>query len=170
MLGQLKKHKSQWRARRSSKIIHLPGVGVCIPDLIFSHPERKERVYLELMGYWSREAVWKRVELVQAGISLGLNTLAPQSAQSDPNEHKLYLESGPPSSQVPSPRSSSSCHSSSFKGNQGSCSSNSGWSLLFRSAVRSWSPSPSFPHWPQSFFWARLPTTSRIPSSVSSNT
>lgn len=69
MLGQLKKSKTQWRARRSSKIIHLSGVGVCIPDLIFSHPERKEKVYLELMGYWSREAVWKRVELVQAGIA-----------------------------------------------------------------------------------------------------
>ena len=69
MLSQLKKRKSLWRARRSSKIIHLPGVGVCIPDLIFSHPERKERVYLELMGYWSREAVWRRVELVQSGLA-----------------------------------------------------------------------------------------------------
>jgi hypothetical protein len=27
------------------------------------------RVYLEVMGYWSRAAVWKRVELVQAGLA-----------------------------------------------------------------------------------------------------
>ena len=69
MLKQLKKHKSQWRARRSTKILHLSGVGICIPDLVFSHPERKERVYLEVMGYWSRQAVWRRVELVQAGLA-----------------------------------------------------------------------------------------------------
>jgi uncharacterized protein len=27
-----------------------------------------ETIYLELMGYWSRAAVWRRVELVQAGL------------------------------------------------------------------------------------------------------
>ena len=69
LLSQLKKHKSQWRARRSSKIFHLPGIGVCIPDLIFSHPNRRERVYFEVMGYWSRDAVWRRVELVEAGLA-----------------------------------------------------------------------------------------------------
>lgn len=26
-------------------------------------------VYLELLGYWSRDAVWKRVELVERGFS-----------------------------------------------------------------------------------------------------
>lgn len=69
LLKQLKKHKTEWRARRSSKILHLSGVGVCIPDLVFSHPQRKERVYFEVMGYWSRDAVWRRVELVQAGLA-----------------------------------------------------------------------------------------------------
>lgn len=69
LLVQLKKHKTQWRARRSSKIINLPKLGVCVPDLIFSHPEHKEKVYLEVMGYWSRDAVWRRVEMVQAGMS-----------------------------------------------------------------------------------------------------
>lgn len=69
LLVQLKKHKSEWRARRSSKIIQLPGVGLCVPDLVFSHPQRRERVYFEVMGYWSREAVWKRIELVEAGMS-----------------------------------------------------------------------------------------------------
>lgn len=69
LLAQLKKHKSLWRARRSSKILHLPGIGVCIPDLVFSHPERRDRVYFEMMGYWSREAVWRRVELVESGLA-----------------------------------------------------------------------------------------------------
>ena len=69
LLKQLKKNKTQWRARRATKIIHLPGVGLCIPDLILSHPERRDRVYFEVMGYWSRDAVWKRIELVEAGMS-----------------------------------------------------------------------------------------------------
>ena len=69
LMGQLKKNKTLWRARRSNKIIHLPGVGMCIPDLILSHPDHKEKIYLEVMGYWSRDAVWKRVELVEAGMS-----------------------------------------------------------------------------------------------------
>ena len=69
LLVQLKKHKTEWRARRSSKIIQLPGVGLCVPDLVLSHPERRERVYFEVMGYWSRDAVWKRIELVESGIS-----------------------------------------------------------------------------------------------------
>jgi len=63
LMRQLKKSKSQWRARRSSKIIHVPERGaICVPDLIFSHEEHSRRVYLELLGYWSREAVWRRVE------------------------------------------------------------------------------------------------------------
>ena len=69
LLTQLKKHKTPWRARRASKIIHLPGEGgVCVPDLIFSHPDHGHRVYLEVMGYWNREAVWRRVEWVRAGM------------------------------------------------------------------------------------------------------
>ena len=43
-------------------------MGVCVPDLVFTHPDHKRRVYLEVMGYWSRDAVWKRVELVQSGL------------------------------------------------------------------------------------------------------
>ena len=29
---------------------------------------RGHRVYFEALGYWSREAVWRRVELVEAGM------------------------------------------------------------------------------------------------------
>jgi hypothetical protein len=39
-----------------------------VPDLVFERGKR-ERVYLEVLGYWSRAAVWKRVELVQAGLA-----------------------------------------------------------------------------------------------------
>lgn len=69
LVDRFKALDTPWRVRRSTRVLTLPGVGVCIPDLVFSHTEREERAYLEVMGFWSRDAVWRRVELVQAGLS-----------------------------------------------------------------------------------------------------
>lgn len=63
--------KTDWRASANVDILDLPGVGLCVPDLVFERRRegaKRERVYLEVMGYWSRAAVWKRVELVRAGL------------------------------------------------------------------------------------------------------
>jgi predicted nuclease of restriction endonuclease-like RecB superfamily len=63
--------ETAWRVTANTKILELPGVGLAVPDLVFERRQAgapKERVYLEVMGYWSRAAVWKRVELVQAGL------------------------------------------------------------------------------------------------------
>ena len=68
LLQRFKKRKTPWRAEPCKEVLHLPGVGVIVPDLVFSHPDGGPPVYLEVMGYWSREAVWKRVELVEAGL------------------------------------------------------------------------------------------------------
>lgn len=57
-----------WRAEPSAEVFELPGVGLCVPDLVFCHRETGEMVHLEVMGYWSRDAVWRRVELVEAGL------------------------------------------------------------------------------------------------------
>lgn len=48
-------------------ILDLPGVGLCVPDLCYRAPNGA-LVYLEIMGYWSRQSVWRRVELVEAGL------------------------------------------------------------------------------------------------------
>ena len=43
-----------------------------MPDVVFEKRDDDgavRRVYLEVMGYWSRAAVWQRVELVQAGLA-----------------------------------------------------------------------------------------------------
>jgi hypothetical protein len=61
-----------WRVSPNADILELPGVGLCVPDLVFERPyygPPRDRVYLEVMGYWSRAAVWKRVELVEAGLA-----------------------------------------------------------------------------------------------------
>jgi len=57
-----------WRASPATELLDLPGRGVCVPDLTFTHARTGAHVHLEVLGYWSRDAVWKRVELVQAGL------------------------------------------------------------------------------------------------------
>ena len=57
-----------WQVAPAGAILDLPGVGLCVPDLVFEHQGTGECVYLEVMGFWSREAVWRRVELVAAGL------------------------------------------------------------------------------------------------------
>jgi uncharacterized protein len=61
-----------WRVSANTEILELPGIGLSIPDLVFERPyygPPRDRVFLEVMGYWSRAAIWKRVELVQAGLA-----------------------------------------------------------------------------------------------------
>jgi predicted nuclease of restriction endonuclease-like RecB superfamily len=57
---------SGWHVARARSILELAGVGLCVPDLVFERAGLA--IHLEVMGYWSREAVWRRVELVQNGL------------------------------------------------------------------------------------------------------
>jgi uncharacterized protein len=57
-----------WRVDREPAILDLPGVGLCVPDLTFVRDRDGARVFFELLGFWSREAVWRRVELARAGL------------------------------------------------------------------------------------------------------
>jgi len=60
--------ESRWSVAEASEVFNLPGIGVCIPDLVFVRSFTKQRVYFEALGYWSRDAAWKRVELAQRGL------------------------------------------------------------------------------------------------------
>lgn len=68
LVERFKALDADWRLRRSTRILDLPGAGLCVPDLVFTHPDGTS-VYFEVMGFWSRAAVWRRVELVQAGLA-----------------------------------------------------------------------------------------------------
>lgn len=57
-----------WQVAVADELLELPGAGLCVPDLVFSHRDSGFRVFLEVMGYWSRDAVWRRIELVQSGL------------------------------------------------------------------------------------------------------
>ena len=59
---------SPWRAEVASVLLDHPGLGVCIPDLVLHHRDGGEPIYVEVLGFWSRDAVWKRVELAQQGL------------------------------------------------------------------------------------------------------
>ena len=50
----------------SSEVLAVPGVGACVPDLVITPKRKKTKIYVEVMGFWSRDAVFKRIELVQA--------------------------------------------------------------------------------------------------------
>ena len=60
--------KTAWTAEAAHELLDVPGLGLCVPDLVFTHADTGHRVYFEALGYWSREAVWRRVELVEAGL------------------------------------------------------------------------------------------------------
>ena len=68
LLDRFRKMETPWTVEIARTLIDLPGVGLCVPDLVFTHRGTGGRVYFEALGFWSREAVWRRVDLVQAGL------------------------------------------------------------------------------------------------------
>ncbi len=58
---------SDWAVRDCDEVVSLPGEVVCAPDLVFSNEKTGEEVFFELFGFWSRDAVFQRVELVKKG-------------------------------------------------------------------------------------------------------
>jgi uncharacterized protein len=63
------KLQTEWRVLEESTVFGLGGKGVFVPDLAFEHGPTGRRVYLEVFGYWSREAVFKRLEALQEGFA-----------------------------------------------------------------------------------------------------
>ncbi len=68
LLQQFGKRNSDWSLAPSQALLDLPGLGTCVPDLLATHEPTGEHVHIELLGFWSRAAVWRRVEWVEAGM------------------------------------------------------------------------------------------------------
>jgi predicted nuclease of restriction endonuclease-like RecB superfamily len=68
LVARFAERDGPWKPAPTSDILDLPGVGLCVPDLVFEHGPSGARAYLEVLGFWSRDAVWRRVELVEAGL------------------------------------------------------------------------------------------------------
>jgi uncharacterized protein len=88
---------SPWRVASATTVLDLPGIGVCVPDLTFRHPRTGIEVHLEVLGYWSRAAVWRRVELVQQGLghrvvfAVGQQLRVSEAALEDDLPGALYV-------------------------------------------------------------------------------
>jgi uncharacterized protein len=59
----------EWSVSIGETILDLPGVGAIVPDLVLKHRRTRRLVHIEVLGYWSRDAVWKRVDLVERGLA-----------------------------------------------------------------------------------------------------
>ena len=58
-----------WRAEPAQEVLDLPGIGLCVPDLCFTHRGTGEQILCEVLGFWNRAAVWRRIELVEQGLT-----------------------------------------------------------------------------------------------------
>ncbi len=67
-VGAFERAASGWQIDRAPAILDLPGAGLCVPDLCFVRTADGARVHFELLGFWSREAVFRRIDLVRAGL------------------------------------------------------------------------------------------------------
>lgn len=65
LLSQLRKKKSDFSIALAREILDVPGEGLCVPDLKFEAPGRPP-IYLEVMGFWSRDAVFRRVKWAES--------------------------------------------------------------------------------------------------------
>ena len=62
--------KEKVHAARNTKVLHIPGVGSVVPDLHVALDGRE--AYVELLGYWNRDAVFQRAawSMHHAGIPI----------------------------------------------------------------------------------------------------
>jgi hypothetical protein len=61
LVARINAQVSGAEAQLDARILDLPGVGVVVPDLSI-RTASGEVVLVEILGFWSREAVWRRVE------------------------------------------------------------------------------------------------------------
>ncbi len=97
---------SRWHPKISEDLLDLPGSGVCVPDLRFEHPDDPQPIFFELLGFWSREAVFRRVEWAERGLGkrivFGVSSkLRVSESVLDADTHAaLYVFKGKPSARA----------------------------------------------------------------------
>jgi len=89
--------QSVWAVRHNDEIIALPDEAVCIPDLVFDNAETGELAYLEVFGFWSRQAVWQRVESIGRGfpariiLAIGKHLRVSEEVLGDEDAGEIYV-------------------------------------------------------------------------------
>ena len=78
-------------------IIALPGEAVCVPDLSFTNDDTGEEVFLEAFGFWSRGAVWQRIETLARGfpsriiLAIGKHLRVSEELLDEDDAGQLYV-------------------------------------------------------------------------------
>lgn len=59
---------STWDVADNDRILVSKAGVAIVPDLVFSNRETGEEVFLEVFGFWSRAAIWNRIEQIREGL------------------------------------------------------------------------------------------------------
>lgn len=106
LLDDLTALDTSWRPRVSDAVLELAGAGLCVPDLELQHAETGEVVYVEVMGFWSRDALFRRKQLVEAGLPHRIVFLASSHLRvreellADDSAGALYVYKKVPSAKI----------------------------------------------------------------------
>ena len=65
ILGRLERAGGPWQVRVADAFFHVGGQELCIPDIELSKSGSADKVFVEIMGHWSREAVFRRLEQLE---------------------------------------------------------------------------------------------------------
>jgi len=69
LLPKLRAKSERFEVEVADVLLDVPGVGLVVPDLTVRETETGRVVHVEVLGYWSRDAVWRRVELAEKGLA-----------------------------------------------------------------------------------------------------
>ncbi len=59
---------SAWDVEDNDRIVVTKAGVAVVPDLVFENRETGEEVFLEVFGFWSRAAIWSRIEQIREGL------------------------------------------------------------------------------------------------------
>jgi uncharacterized protein len=100
LIGAFANLGGAWTASATDTVLDLPGIGVCIPDVVFEHGPSGLRVFLEVLGFWSRDAVFRRIEMAQRGVgecmlfAVSSRLRVSEALLDDINSAALYVYKG----------------------------------------------------------------------------
>ena len=96
-VARFQKLESAWSIAVNDEIIALPGETACVPDLLFTNQQTGEEVFLEAFGFWSRDAVWQRIETISRGfpsriiLAVGKHLRVSEELLAEDDAGQLYV-------------------------------------------------------------------------------
>ncbi|MBX7195596.1 MAG: DUF790 family protein [Sandaracinaceae bacterium] len=64
----LRAKAERFEIAQADVLLDIPGLGLVVPDFTLTERSTGRVVHVEVLGHWSRDAVWRRVELAERGL------------------------------------------------------------------------------------------------------